>query len=428
MAKLIRFLYSLLIYALTPVGVIVLLFYAIRAPGLRSGWAQRFGFIPDLNNKKTIWLHAVSVGETLAAVPLVKALQVQYPQYRIVISCMTETASHRIRTVFGESVENTYAPFDTPDVVARFLNRLKPELLIIMETELWPNTIAACQRRDIPVILANARLSQKSANSYKKISPLIKSMLQSLHAVVAQHKSDAARFIELGLPEQALTISGNIKFDLTLDEQTKNMAQLVSQQWRGSTSRSILLAASTRRGEDELILQAFRQLVSVLEKPPLLVLVPRHPERFDSVYELCSRAGFSVAKRSDKDADVSRADILLGDTMGELMLFYGACDIAFVGGSLVPNGGHNMIEPAAWGVPIISGPHLFNFSEVSQLLIGGDAMLVCENTTQLAEQTLDLLQNPERRQSMGKAAKQIAEENRGALAKLLGQIDNQLQQ
>ena len=165
-----------------------------------------------------------------------------------------------------------------------------------------------------------------------------------------------------------------------------------------SQDRLVWLVASTHQGEDEIILQAFKQLVSVLEKPPLLVLVPRHPERFDSVYELCSRAGFSVTKRSDKDADVSRADILLGDTMGELMLFYGACDIAFVGGSLVPNGGHNMIEPAAWELlPIISGPHLFNFSEVSQLLIGGGAMLVCENTTQLAEQTLDLLQNPQRR-------------------------------
>lgn len=426
MAKLIRFLYSLLIYALAPVGVIVILFYVIRVPTLRSGLAERFGFISDLSNQKTIWLHAVSVGETLAAVPLVKALQAKYPQYRIMVTCMTDTASRRIRTLFSDSVEHCYAPFDMPDVVSRFLRRLKPEVLIIMETELWPNTIAACERRNIPVILANARLSQKSANAYKKISPLAKSMLQSLHAVVAQHKDDAARFIDLGLPEQVLTISGNIKFDLTLDEETKSKAQLLSQQWRGSDSRSILLAASTRRGEDEIILQAYQQVVNALEKPPLLVIVPRHPDRFDSVYELCSRTGFTVVKRSDRGADVRNADILLGDTMGELMLFYGACDIAFVGGSLVPKGGHNMIEPAAWGVPIISGPHLFNFSEVSQLLISGNALQVCEDASHLADQFTDLLQNSERRQSMGNSAKQISEENRGALTKMLEQIDRQL--
>lgn len=423
-----RVLYSLLLYSLIPATLVRLIYRSFRSPAYRLRWAERFGFGADLNNHNIIWLHAVSVGETLAAVPLVKALQAKYPEYRLLVTCMTVTGSQRIEAAFGDTVEHCYAPYDMPDTVARFLKRVNPKMLIIMETELWPNTIAACRHRDIPVLLANGRLSEKSARGYRKIAPLVRPMLCSINSLVAQQADDGQRFINLGLPAQSLTVSGNIKFDLCLDSGLQQKAINLTTQWRGPEDRLVWLVASTHQGEDEIILQAFKQLVSVLEKPPLLVLVPRHPERFDSVYELCSRAGFSVVKRSDKDADVSRADILLGDTMGELMLFYGACDIAFVGGSLVPNGGHNMIEPAAWGVPIISGPHLFNFSEVSQLLIGGGAMLVCENTTQLAEQTLDLLQNPERRQSMGRAAKKIAEENRGALAKLLEQIDNQLQQ
>ena len=428
MTSLIRLIYSLFIYFLTPVIVMRLLYRSIRVPAYRLRWAERFGFAADLSNQNIIWLHAVSVGETLAAVPLVKALQAKYPDHRLLVTCMTVTGSQRIEAAFGDTVEHCYAPYDMPDAVARFLKRVNPKLLIIMETELWPNTIAACRRRNIPVVLANGRLSEKSARGYRKIAPLVKPMLHPLNGLIAQHTEDGQRFIDLGLPPQALTVSGNIKFDLCLDSGLQQKAIKLAREWRGSQDRPVWLVASTHQGEDEIILQAFQQVVSGLEKPPLLVLVPRHPERFDSVYELCSRAGFSVAKRSDKDADVSRAAILLGDTMGELMLFYGACDVAFVGGSLVPNGGHNMIEPAAWGVPIISGPHLFNFSEVSQLLIGGDAMLICESATQLAEQCVDLLQNPQRRQSMGDAAKHIADENRGALAKLLEQIDKQLQQ
>ncbi len=426
MASLFRFIYSLLIYFFTPVILFRLVYRGVRVPAYRRRWAERFGFVPDLNNQQIIWLHAVSVGETLAAVPLVKALQANYPQYQLMVTGMTVTGSQRIRAIFGNSVKHSYAPYDTPDAVARFLKRVNPKLLIIMETELWPNTIAACRHRDIPVVLANGRLSEKSARGYRKIAPLVGPMLRSVNALVAQQADDGQRFIDLGLPTQALTVSGNIKFDLCLDTELKQKAKKLANEWRGPEDRAVWLVASTHQGEDEIILQAFQQLVDFLDKPPLLVLVPRHPERFDSVYELCSRAGFSVAKRSDTGADSSKVDILLGDTMGELMLFYGACDIAFVGGSLVPNGGHNMIEPAAWGVPIISGPHLFNFSEVSQLLISGNAMLICEDAAHLANQCKDLLQNPQRRQSMGNAAKQIAEENRGALTKLLEQIDRQL--
>ncbi|MGB1243852.1 MAG: lipid IV(A) 3-deoxy-D-manno-octulosonic acid transferase [Porticoccaceae bacterium] len=420
-----RFFYSVSIYLLSPIILLRLLYRALRAPAYARRWRERFGFVAQTNGGKTIWLHSVSVGETLAAVPLVKALQQRYPDYRLTVTCMTPTGSERIQAAFGDSVDHYYAPYDMPDSVARFLNRVRPELLLIMETELWPNTIAACSSRSIPVILANGRLSAKSAAAYGKIPRLVGSMLRSISAVVAQHDDDGNRFARLGLPPEALTISGNIKFDLHLDSEVRAKAQSLTTEWQGENQRPVLLAASTHAGEDELILQAYGQIKAALSVAPLLVLVPRHPERFNQVAQLCEQAGFVVARRSTGEP-TAPADILLGDTMGELMSFYGACDLAFVGGSLVPTGGHNMIEAAAWGVPVVTGPHLFNFAEASRLLIEGDAMIVCEDADSLAEQCIGLFANRQRCTQMGDAAHRIAEANRGALDRLLAVIDHRL--
>lgn len=420
-----RFFYSVSIYLLSPFILLRLLYRALRAPAYARRWRERFGFVAQTNGGKTIWLHSVSVGETLAAVPLVKALQQRYPDYRLTVTCMTPTGSERIQAAFGDSVDHYYAPYDMPDSVARFLNRVRPELLLIMETELWPNTIAACSSRSIPVILANGRLSAKSAAAYGKIPRLVGSMLRSISAVVAQHDDDGNRFARLGLPPEALTISGNIKFDLHLDSEVRAKAQSLTTEWQGENQRPVLLAASTHAGEDELILQAYGQIKVALSVAPLLVLVPRHPERFNQVAQLCEQAGFVVARRSTGEP-TAPADILLGDTMGELMSFYGACDLAFVGGSLVPTGGHNMIEAAAWGVPVVTGPHLFNFAEASRLLIEGDAMIVCEDADSLAEQCIGLFANRQRCTQMGDAAHRIAEANRGALDRLLAVIDHRL--
>ena len=272
-----------------------------------------------------IWVHAVSVGEALAAVPLVKALQAKYPDYRLIVTCMTPTGSERIKAAFGDSVNHCYAPYDMPDSVARFLSRAKPKILIIMETELWPNTIAACHKRNIPVLLANGRLSEKSANAYKRIQPLVRPMLGQITAVAAQHRDDGARFNALGLAESALTVTGNIKFDLSLNQTIKQNAQQLLSDWRGVSERPILLAASTHRGEDEIILDAFGQIKEKLKGEidnPLLVLVPRHPERFNQVAELVLAGILSLPRRSSGDS-VEAADILLGDTMGELMTFFG---------------------------------------------------------------------------------------------------------
>lgn len=421
-----RYIYSAFFYLLVPFIVARLLFRGLRSYAYVRRWSERFGFAGQSKliskpSKDNIWLHAVSVGEVLAAVPLVKSLQEKYPDYRLTITCMTPTGSERVKAAFGDSVDHCYAPYDMPDSVARFIKRVKPKILIIMETELWPNTIAACHKRNIPVLLANGRLSKKSASAYHRIQPLVRPMLAQLTAVAAQHGDDGARFTDLGLANSALTVTGNIKFDLSLDKPLREKAQQLLSEWRGASERPILLVASTHRGEDEIILAAFAQIKAEIDNL-LLVLVPRHPERFNQVAELCTSAGFNLARRSNADR-IEGADILLGDTMGELMCFFGACDIAFVGGSLVPSGGHNMIEPAAWGVPIITGPHLFNFSEASQLLLEGNAMQVCQSAEQMAEQVVELLQNQPRRAEMGSAAQRIADANRGALDKLLRVIE-----
>ena len=422
-----RHLYSVFFYLLMPLILLRLLFRGMAAPSYRKRWLQRFGFFtpPELN-KDTIWLHAVSVGETLAAVPLVKALQTKYPDHRLLITCMTPTGSERITAAFGDSVDHSYAPYDTPDAVARFLRRVQPKMLIIMETELWPNTVACCYKRQIPVILANGRLSEKSARGYGRVPGLSAPMLGQLTAVAAQHGDDGARFTELGLSAKNLYITGNIKFDLDLSAEVKQSAEALRQQWSGTTQRPILLAASTHRGEDEIILQAFGLIKQSVDNL-LLVLVPRHPERFNQVGDLCREAGYSLARRSSNDS-VEQADILLGDSMGELMTFFGACDIAFVGGSLVTNGGHNMIEPAAWGKPTLSGLSVFNFAEVSRLLAEAGGLSLVEDAAALADATIELIENPEQALQMGQQAQRVAEANRGALERLLTVIDNSLSQ
>lgn len=421
-----RFLYTLLFYLLMPLVLGRLLWRSCKAPEYRKRWGQRFGFVPAVPvNQKVIWVHAVSVGETLAAVPMIKQLQSQYPKYLLVVTTMTPTGSARVKSVFGDSVYHVYAPYDLPDILNRFIRIVHPDLLVIMETELWPNLIHHCYKGNIPVVVANARLSEKSAKGYQKFSSLTAPMLQKLSCVAAQHQNDGARFTTLGLGGTQLSVTGNIKFDVNLDDEVKTQAGLLKSQWRGERERPIFLAASTHRGEDRIILDGFEQIRSHFPEL-LLVLVPRHPERFDEVAELCVQQGLNVCRRSSGDSPSSSDQVLLGDTMGELLLFFGAGDIAFVGGSLVPVGGHNLIEPAIWAVPVLSGPHLFNFSEASRLLRESQGMVICEDANAIAEEVVALLQNPQSATRMGQAAKSVTDNNRGALGKLLAIIEHQL--
>ena len=424
-----RLLYTLIYTLLLPVILLRLLWRSRLAPAYRQRWLERFGIFnaPDFDHRKpAIWLHAVSVGETLAAVPLIKQLQLEHPDWQWIITTTTPTGSEQVRAIFsGAILQNTfahvYAPYDLPIFLSAFIKRTRPALAIVMETELWPNMLHSCRTHNIPVIIANARLSEKSARGYAKLAPLTRSMLADVSMIAAQQNADGERFIHLGLAHEKLIVTGSIKFDLDLEDAIRNKATALRMQWSCNEMRKVWLAASTHPGEDEIILQAFAELKKQFSDL-LLVLVPRHPERFSTVATQCEQAGWSIIKRSSKIAPNAGTDIVIGDTMGELLVFYGAADIAFVGGSLVPVGGHNLIEPAAWACPVISGPHLFNFSEVERLLQENNALVIAKDSDELVAAVKNWLTNEELRKNSGAQAKQVADNNRGALKKLCLQI------
>lgn len=419
-----RWFYVVLFYLALPLIVARLWWRGRRAPAYRQRIGERFGDFAPRVVPHGIWVHAVSVGEVIAAAPLVRALQQRHPELSLTVTTMTPTGSERVRALFGDSVFHVYAPYDVPHGIARFLQRVQPRLLIIMETELWPNTIHACAERDIPVVLANARLSEKSARGYGRFRALTAPMLRELSKVVAQNAEDGARFVSLGLPAAHLSVSGSIKFDIALSDDVIARATQARNAWRGA-GRFIWIAASTHAGEDEIVLQAHRQLREQFADA-LLILVPRHPERFASVAALIEKNGFTFARRSASPIIASDTAVLLGDTMGELLFLYGCADCAFVGGSLIARGGHNMLEPAAWGLPIVTGPSDFNFREISALLQRAAALEVVSDAEGLAQAMIAYAGAAALRQQRGAAARQVVADNRGALAKLLGEVETHL--
>ena len=421
-----RFFYTVFFYSAVPFILLRLLWRSIAAPAYANRWAERFGFISTLDTrKKIVWLHTVSVGEFLAALPLIRQLQ-NRGDLQLVITTTTPTGSERVRASLGESVVHVYAPYDLPDVLARFIKRIQPSLLLVMETELWPNTLAACAKRGIPRLLINARMSAKSARGYQKFSAITAPMLRNLTMALIQNKTDAERFVQLGLPSAQMQVTGNIKFDLTLGEELKKNAAELKSSWSQQGKRKIWIAASTHQGEDEIILDAFAQLISnpTLDNL-LLVLVPRHPERFNAVVTLARARGFATVRRSEVRMD-EHTQVIVGDTMGELLLLFGASDVAFIGGSLVPNGGHNFIEPAAWALPLLSGEHVFNFAEVARLLADAGALDLVASARALAQQVELLALDGQERERRGAAALQVANENRGALDKTVKIIEKYL--
>jgi 3-deoxy-D-manno-octulosonic-acid transferase len=416
-----RLLYTLLLYLLLPAVLLRLCWRARRAPDYARRRGERFGRVAPLP-EPVIWVHAVSVGETLAAVPLIRRLQARHPHARLLVTTTTPTGSERVRALFGAGVTHCYAPYDFPDAVARFLRRVRPALLVVMETELWPNLLHACARRGIPVVLANARLSERSARGYHRVRWLTAPMLRTLAAVAAQTRADGARFLALGLAPDKLQVTGNIKFDLELSPALRARATALHADWAGLPHRPVWLAASTHAGEDGLVLAAHAEILRTLPAA-LLVLVPRHPERFANVHAACIRAGFTTRRRSEGGAVPPATQVLLGDTMGELLAFCGAADVVFVGGSLVPVGGHNLIEPAAWGRPVLAGPHLFNFAEAAALLQAAGGLRICTDGAALTPAVIELLTEKDYRAKVGAAARVVAEANRGALARLTAVIE-----
>ncbi len=415
-----RLVYTLLFYLLLPLVLLRLLYRAWKAPAYVQRWRERFGWFDAraVQGVQTIWVHSVSVGESIAAAPLVRQLQQAYPDHRLVVTTMTPTGSERVVALYGDSVFHVYAPYDLPDAVARFLARVEPRLAIIMETELWPNTVAACAARNIPVVLANARLSERSARGYGKFSALVKPMLNQLAMIAAQDDATASRFLGLGIDPDRVTVTGSIKFDLEVDDVIRDSGKSLRQQWLANKQAGVrvLVAASTHPGEDEQILDAWQGLAEDL----LLIIVPRHPERFGKVAELLKQRGICFARRSSNETVTESVQVVLGDTMGELMVFFAAADLAFIGGSLVPTGGHNMLEASAMGVPVFSGPHFFNFKDIADQLCAAGAMIVVDDSADLSRNLKRQLADDEQRRVMGAAGVAVVDENRGALQKQLG--------
>jgi len=410
-----RPLYTLFFHLALPLIALRLLWRAWRAPAYSRRVGERFAVgLPPLR-QGGIWVHAVSVGESIAAAPMIRELMARYPQMPITVTCMTPTGSERIRALFGDSVQHCYLPYDLPWAAARFLDRLRPQLAVVMETELWPNHIHQCARRGIPVVLANARLSERSARGYGRFGGLVAPMLAELACIAVQTEAEAGRFRALGARAEAVQVTGSIKYDLAIDPQLCERAALQRQAWR---ERPVWIAASTHRGEDEVVLSAHRQLLA--DRPDaLLILVPRHPERFGDVHALARRQGFATVRRSLDEPVGADTQVLLGDTMGELLYLYALADLAFVGGSLVPNGGHNLLEPAALGKPVLSGPHLFNFEEIAARLREGGALVQVEGAEGLHAQLLRLWSDDAAAARMREAGLSVVRANQGALRRLL---------
>ncbi|MFK7732429.1 MAG: lipid IV(A) 3-deoxy-D-manno-octulosonic acid transferase [Pseudomonadales bacterium] len=421
------FVYNFLLYLITPFLAASLLLRSIRAPEYRKRIKERFGLLPEGLHKDYIWLHSVSVGETVAAEPLVKALLRDYPQRRLLVTTMTPTGSEQVFRSFGDKVDHVYAPYDLPGSVRRFLNNTAPCMAVIMETELWPNVLRQCSDRKIPTALINARLSKSSAAGYARAPSVSSMMMSRLGGVAAQSQADGERFVQLGLPRERLRITGSIKFDHTISEDVMETTAILRKEWQGASKRPVWIAASTHSGEDEIILQAHRLLLND-DIAALLILVPRHPERFEEVYTLCASERMQISRRSSKEAVRSETQLVLGDTMGELAALYGACDIAFVGGSLVARGGHNPIEPAAWGLPVLVGEHTFNFQEIVELLLAQGGAHRVYKAEDIAEQVKSILIDSKRHAEAGAANKAVVEANRGATQRQLALVRELLPQ
>lgn len=417
-----RALYTLLFHLGLPVVAGRLAWRAWRAPAYAQRIGERFALGLPLVKPGGIWLHAVSVGESIAAAPLVRELLVRYPQLPITITCMTPTGSERIQALFGAPeyagrVQDCYLPYDLPWAAARFLDQLQPTLAVIMETELWPNHIHQCAKRGIPVALANARLSARSARGYGRFAKLTAPMLAEMSLIAVQTQVEADRFLSLGARPEAVEVTGSIKFDLRIESDLPVRADVLRDEWQ-ATERPVWIAASTHEGEDEIVLAAHRQLLQIYPNA-LLILVPRHPERFNAVHERIQRSGLSVRRRSTGEPLQAGDQVLLGDTMGELLFLYALADVAFVGGSLVANGGHNLLEPAALGKPVLSGPHLFNFLEIAAQLREAGALLEVADAEGLAQAVASLWREPEDAERRRQAGLAVLKANQGALERLL---------
>ena len=401
-----RSLYTLFLRLALPLILLRLWWRGRREPGYRKDVPERLGIYSIQAPEKLIWIHAVSVGEARAAEPLVRALQEMLPDHGMLLTCTTAAGRETLARVFGDSVLISYLPYDFPESVQSFIGHFRPRLAVLMETELWPNLLEGCASAGIPVLLANARMSERSARRHRRWSALATPALRRLAAVCAQSAADADRLLALGARE--VEVTGNLKFDVEPDE-----AQLAAgRAWRSRLGRPVLLLASTREGEEQLLLNEFNRLNGSTDNP-LVVVVPRHPQRFDEVAQLAD------ARHSRQKFPDEKMKIYLGDTMGEMPFYYAACDVALIGGSIAPLGGQNLIEALAAGAPVVVGPHMFNFAEATRLALKAGAAIQAENAAAAIREALRLIDDAARRKSMAGAGKALCEAHRGATEKHL---------
>jgi 3-deoxy-D-manno-octulosonic-acid transferase len=416
-----RLLYSLVLYLIFPIVILRLLWRSRNNPAYRQRISERLGLFATGFSKPVIWVHAVSVGETVAAKPLVEALLNKYPDCQLLLTSTTPTGSATVKRLFADRVFHVYFPYDLPEIIFRFLNRVQPRLLIIVETEIWPNLYAACKKRQIPIMLANARLSEKSMQGYKKISGLMSETLKNLDVIAVRSEQDARRFKQLGAGDKQIVVAGNIKFDLVLDAKQLEQGRKRKEQW--GAKRPVWVAASTHAGEEILLLKIHAHL---LKKNPdcLLVLIPRHQERFDEVFSLSQQQkAIHVVRHSQQQSyEALHASVILGDSMGDMQSWYAAADAVFMGGSLVETGGHNPLEAVALSRPVVTGPHVFNFEDIYPLLTEAGLGQVCNDTSEIKTTLRRLLSSTSRDNISNQKAKEFIKEFGGVTNCLMKQV------
>lgn len=413
-----RALYTALFYLLTPFIIFRLFWRSRKLPEYRKRWLERFAYYGDRTFKQNVcWFHAVSVGEAEALFPLLKQIQHNYPEAKLLITTTTPTGSARVKAVMQDSVDHFYLPYDLPIVINRFLNQFRPKLVVVVETEIWPNLFAACDRRQIPLFLINARISKRSVLGYQKISSLIIPAITHIKLIAAQTSDDADRYRSIGASYHQIRILGNIKFDIDIANAVIEQGIAVKKQLFGG--RFVWLVASTHKGEESLLLDIYQQLKPEIPEL-LLVIVPRHPERFDEVKHLCnSQRALNVITRSSGVICVPTTDIYLADTMGELRMLYAAADVTFIGGSLVPVGGHNLLEAAAVGVPILFGPYMANFQVIADQILQRQGAIQCQNPEEIYCSLKTLYADAHLRSQLVERAQDFIKENRGVIDKTI---------
>jgi 3-deoxy-D-manno-octulosonic-acid transferase len=415
-----RHLYSFFLYCLLPFVLLRLFILGFRSRGYWSRWRERLGFVDSLADRRpVIWVHAVSVGEVEASKPLVQRLLKHKPQYRIVLTTVTPTGAETALNRFGKQVTHFYLPYDLPYSIKKFIYKVRPSLCLVMETELWPNMFFYCEQGDIPVILASARLSLRSLKGYMRFRELLCQTLDSTTRVLAQSKLDAERYLMLGCQPRKLSVIGNLKYDVEIP--TGLIEKGESMRLNQFSNRSVWIAASTHSNEESLVLDAHRQVLEKIEDA-ILILAPRHPHRFEKVAKLCEKKTFELVRKSEDKAISAQTNVYLLDTLGDLQLFISCADVAFMGGSLVPSGGHNMLEPASLGVPVVSGTSIYNFQSICDSLIDVGALCLVNDSDELAEEIGTLLEDKNMSSLMGGHGRELVVQNQGCADKIISEI------